>query len=325
MNFYIVDVFAQGKYTGNQLAVVTGAGGLSVQVMQQIAREMNFSETTFVLLDQGRDEGQGDRATDGMSLTEGQFPESGDAAHGYGVRIFTPREELPFAGHPSLGTAYVLQQQILRQRLDRVILNLPVGPITISLTYESDPSTGKPSPEPTMLWMQQPAPTFGPVFSPTEIAPILSLQPQHLDSRWPIQEVSTGLPFILVPLQSLDRLQQIRVDRERYYQLIAHTQAQALLVFCPETQHPDNHLSVRMFADALGISEDPATGSGNGCLAGYLVQHRYWGTTSISVRVEQGYAMGRPSLLWLQAQDRGEAISIQVGGQVVLVAQGQLV
>jgi trans-2,3-dihydro-3-hydroxyanthranilate isomerase len=241
------------------------------------------------------------------------------------VRIFTPREELPFAGHPTLGTAYVLQQQILRQRLDRVILNLSVGPIAVSLTYESDPSTGEPSPQPTMLWMQQPAPTFGPVFSPTEIAPVLALQPQDLDSRWPIQEVSTGLPFILVPLTSLERLQQIQVDRQHYNQLIAHTQAQALLVFCPETQHPDNHLSVRMFAEALGIPEDPATGSGNGCLAGYLVQHRYWGTTSISVRVEQGYAMGRPSLLWLQAQDRGESISIQVGGQVVLVAQGQLV
>ncbi len=114
------------------------------------------------------------------------------------------------------------------------------------------------------------------------------------------------------------------VAMEKYLKLIATTVAQGILVFCPETHEPQNDLSVRVFVDCFGIPEDPATGSGNGCLAGYLVQHRYWGDTTIEARVEQGYDMGRPSLLHLKAAPDGDAIRVAVGGRAITVATGEL-
>lgn len=290
--FYIVDVFAESKYTGNQLAVFENAGHLTTSEMQQIAKEMNFSETTFIL-----------------------SPESHNG--GYDVRIFTPAKELPFAGHPTLGTAYVLQQMILRQLLPQIKLNLPVGQIPVTIAYQNH--------QPTILWMRQNPPVFGEVLSPAAIAAVLTLEIDELDSRFPIQEVSTGVPFILVPLKSLASLQRIQINADRLSQVVKSLQAKDIFVFCPETRHPTNHFSARMFAPLLGIAEDPATGSANGCFAGYLVHHRYLATDAIDVQVEQGYEMGRPSLLLLRAEKADSQITVQVGGSVVMVAQGQFV
>ncbi len=292
IDFYIVDVFAQTRYAGNQLAVFTQATDLTPVQMQQIAREINFSETTFIL---------------------------GKAANsGYDVRIFTPVEELPFAGHPTLGTAYVLQRQLIGAPISSVTLNLPVGPIPVQLDYDAAAT-------PERLWMQQNPPQFGAILTVDDLAPVLSIDASAIDQRFPIQVVSTGLPFILVPLRSQLALQQIQVDLARYYALIAKTEAKAIFVFCPEAQSPERQFSARMFADALGIPEDPATGSANGCLAGYLVQHRYGDMDRIDVQVEQGIALGRPSVIYLRAAQQPEAITVEVGGQVILVAQGQFV
>ena len=128
-----------------------------------------------------------------------------------------------------------------------------------------------------------------------------------------------------MPLTSLKALQQAKVDRDRYYSLIENTEAKGILVFSPETHEPGNQLSVRVFVDYLGVPEDPATGSGNGCLAGYLVQQRYFGSDRIDLRVEQGYEIGRPSLLLLKAGQRGAEISVSVGGRCQVVAQGEFV
>lgn len=292
LNFCIVDVFAETKYAGNQLAVFTHAGGLSSEQMQQIAKEVNFSETTFIL-----------------------SPEMQES--GYDVRIFTPAKELPFAGHPTLGTAYVLQQFVIQQPVEQVNLNLKVGQIPVQITYQNQ--------TPETLWMRHNPPTFGAVIPEAEIAAVLNLDTTDMDARFPIQEVSTGVPFIIVPLKSLQALQRIRVNTERLVALVETLEAKEIFVFCPETRHPANQFSARMFAPLLGIPEDPATGSANGCFAAYLVQHNYLGHTSIDVRVEQGYEIGRPSLLMLQAEKANDQIVVSVGGQVVMVARGEFV
>ncbi|MGA7934146.1 MAG: PhzF family phenazine biosynthesis protein [Kovacikia sp.] len=290
--FYIFDVFAEKKYAGNQLAVFTGAGDLSTEQMQQIAKETNYSETTFILSPQQRN-------------------------GGYDVRIFTPAKELPFAGHPTLGTAFILQQDVIGKAVERVILNLKVGQIPVTLSYQDQ--------SPDLLWMHQNPPEFGEVLAATTIAPLLGLNSDDIDARFPIQAVSTGVPFLIVPLKTLAALQRIKVNVESLLALVETLEAKEIFVFCPETRHPANQFSARMFAHSLGIPEDPATGSANGCFAGYLLQHRYLGDAPVEVRVEQGYEMGRPSLLLLKAQKVEEKINILVGGRVIKVARGEFV
>ena len=290
--FYIVDVFAEEKYAGNQLAVVRDAKALSDIEMQQIAKEMNFSETTFILSDQKRN-------------------------GGYDVRIFTPKEELPFAGHPTLGTAYVIQHEIIREPVETIILNLKIGQIPVTLKYSGE--------QIDILWMKQMAATFGRIFEPEQISQVLGINKREMDDRFPIQEVSTGLPFIIIPLKTLDTLKQAKVIRDKYFDLIKDTQAKAMLIFCPETYDKENDLNIRVFADYYGVPEDPATGSANGCLAGYLVKYRYFGNDQIDIRVEQGYEIGRSSLLYLRAKDKGEKIDVSVGGKVVMIAKGEFI
>ena len=286
--FHILDVFAEKKYAGNQLAVFRGAGELTSAEMQSIARETNFSETTFILSD---------------------APDKG----GFDVRIFTPREEVPFAGHPTLGTAYIINQAILHGEAQQVTLNLKVGQIPVSFHPDGT------------CWMQQIQPMFGPQHEAAALAAVLGLEAADVDERFPVEEVSTGLPFFIVPLKTLAGLQRAKVDLGRYYALIKNTLAKGILVFCPETHEAGNDLSVRVFVDYYGVPEDPATGSGNGCLAGYLVKRRYFGVDRIQVRSEQGYEIGRPSLLRLEAEEGEGKISIKVGGKCAVVARGEFV
>lgn len=290
--FYIVDVFAEEKYAGNQLAVVRDAKALSDIEMQQIAKEMNFSETTFILSEQKRN-------------------------GGYDVRIFTPKEELPFARHPTLGTAYVIQHEIIREPVETIILNLKIGQIPVTLNYSGE--------QIDLLWMKQMAATFGRIFEPEQISQVLGINKREMDDRFPIQEVSTGLPFIIIPLKTLDTLKQAKVSKDKYFELIKDTQAKAMLIFCPQTYDKENDLNIRVFADYYGVPEDPATGSANGCLAGYLVKYRYFGNDQIDIRVEQGYEIGRSSLLYLRAKDKGEKIDVSVGGKVVMIAKGEFI
>lgn len=289
--FYIVDVFAEEKYAGNQLAVVRDAAGISDSQMLRITKEMNYSETTFILSEEPR---------------EG----------GYDVRIFTPAAEVPFAGHPTLGTAFVIQHEIMKEPAETVILNLKVGQIPVT--------SGSGGKEKDILWMIQKEPAFGRTIEPGPVAKVLGLDESYIDDRFVVQEVSTGLFFIIVPLVGLDAVKRAKVNKDECFKLVENTQAKMLLVFCPETYNQGNDLNVRVFCDYYGIAEDPATGSGNGCLAGYLVKHRYFGDGKIKIRVEQGYEIGRPSLLYLRAESKKEKIDVSVGGKVVMVAKGQL-
>ncbi|WP_026787911.1 PhzF family phenazine biosynthesis protein [Planktothrix rubescens] len=294
MKFSIVDVFAETKYTGNQLAVIWGEGveRLSDQEMLKIAQEMNYSETTFICDSE---------------------PDNG----GYPVRIFTPKRELPFAGHPTLGTAYIISEEIIKTDVIQVILNLAVGQIPVNWKPEE---SGK-----KILWMRQNSPEFTHIYDHKLLAPVLNLELSDFDPDYPIQEVSTGIPFIIVPLKTQSALRKAKVNLEYYTELIKRTMAKEIFIFCPETHHPENQLCARMFAPALGITEDPATGSANGCLAGYLSHYRYFGSDQVNIKVEQGYEIDRPSLLLLKAEKIGDLIQVEVGGNVIKVAEGILV
>jgi trans-2,3-dihydro-3-hydroxyanthranilate isomerase len=288
LTFYIVDVFAEEKFAGNQLAVFRGGAKLSAQTMQKIAREMHFSETTFIISEKKR---------------EG----------GYDVRIFTPEAEVPFAGHPTLGTAHIIRSEIAMEAPKEIVLNLKVGPIPVTFKKEKNSTIG---------WMKQVEPEFGNNIDANLIADVLRLNVDEFDQHFPVEEVSTGLPHIIVPIKTLNSLRRAHVDREKYFNLIENTWAKPILIFCPESHTGLNDISVRMFADCFGISEDPATGSGNGCLAAYLVKHRYWGKSKIDIRSEQGYEINRPSLLYLKAQEINGKIDVNVGGKSITIAEG---
>ena len=286
LTFYIVDVFAEKKFAGNQLAVFRGGATLTSEQMQSIASEMHFSETTLLMSEKKREDG-------------------------YDVRIFTPAAEVPFAGHPTLGTANIIRNEIVKNNSAKVMLNLKVGQIPV--TFGGDIS-----------WMKQVPPEFGKKNDAASVAEVSGLRRSEIDERFPVEEVSTGLPHIIVPLQKLNSLKRARVSLDKYYSLIKNTWAKPILIFCPESHEGLNNISVRMFADCYGVPEDPATGSGNGCLAAYLVKNRYWGKNKINVRSEQGYEINRPSLLYLKAEEMGGQINVFVGGKSITIVRGEM-
>ena len=285
--FYIVDVFAEEKYSGNQLAVVISRNKLNDEEMQLIAKEMNYSETTFIT-----------------------------SVENYDVRIFTPEVELPFAGHPTIGTAYVIQQEFMKEKAKTMSLNLKIGPIAILFKYKGEVLSE--------TWMEHNEPAFSGFFAPDLLADVLGIYESNIDGRFKIQEVYTGSHTLIVPLKSLDAIRKVRINKEKYNHLIQNTQAKSILVFCPETYDKRNDLNVRFFADYYGVPEDPATGSANGCLAAYLVKYGYFGKNKIDIRVEQGYEIGRKSLLLLKAEEKSGKFYITVGGKVILIAKGNL-
>jgi trans-2,3-dihydro-3-hydroxyanthranilate isomerase len=286
LTFYIVDVFAEEKFTGNQLAVFRGSAKLTSGQMQAIAREMHFSETTFIM---------SEKKING----------------GYNVRIFTPGAEVPFAGHPTLGTAHIIRNEIIKDKTNKIILNLKVGQIPVAF-------------QKNIAWMKQVPPEFGKIINVAAVAEVLGLKKSEIDERFPVIEVSTGLPHIIVPLKKLDSLKRVQVSLNKYYDLIKNTWAKPILIFCPESHTGKNDISVRMFADCYGVPEDPATGSGNGCLAAYLVKNRYWGREEIDIRSEQGYEIKRPSLLYLKASIVNKEIQVHIGGKSITVVRGEL-
>lgn len=289
MKFYIVDVFAEDKYTGNQLAVIPGAGDLSTAQMFQITREFNFSETTFITGE----------------------PRSNDS---YPVRIFTPAEEVPFAGHPTIGTAWVIRNLLRQNQPDTVTLDLQVGQIPVSFAEPGGKGT-----------MTTRPPSFNSPLAPEPIAAMLSLSVNDLDERYPVQVVSTGLPALIVPVKRLETVQALQVLADQVEVRAQDTDiGKVALVFCPETVAAETQLHVRVFCPLVNIPEDPATGSANSCLAGYLAKHQYFRTEEIDIQVEQGLEIGRPSRLYLKARKENEAIEIQVGGNVQFVAEGKL-
>ena len=285
MKFYIVDVFAENKYEGNQLAVFIPEGKMEPTEMQKIAREMNFSETTFI---------------------NSGIQDNG----GYDVKIFSPDSELPFAGHPTLGTAYVIKNLLDRSESSEIKLNLPVGQIPV--VFENQ-----------YAWMTQNQPEFGAKVEIDRIPAILQINREDINTELPIQVVSTGLPSVIVHLNSLDAISRCKINHRAYAELLKDMGDVNLLVFTTETASPENDLNVRLFMPIPGYLEDPATGSANGNLAGYLLEHNFFNSNEINYRVEQGAFIDRPSLLKIKAKKTDDHYLIQVGGQVITVSEGK--
>jgi len=285
--FIICDVFARRRFEGNQLAVFPDGTGLSDEEMQSLAREIHFSETTFILAD-------------------------GPNERGWPVRIFTPAREVPFAGHPTLGTAHVVWDRFLGRKADEVKLDLKVGVVPVTVEDGGE-----------RLVMTQKPPEFGKSVDPAEAAKVLGLTADELDTSFPAQEVSTGLSFLIVPVRRLASVRDIKVNLAEYYRLADRLDAKAVLAFCPETIDPQCRLHVRVFCDYYDVPEDPATGSASGCLCAWLVRHRYLGAAEFTLYTEQGVEMKRPSLLCLQGGERDDGILVRVGGRVVVAGRGE--
>jgi trans-2,3-dihydro-3-hydroxyanthranilate isomerase len=289
LKYFITDVFPVRKYSGNQLATFCNCGDLSSEEMQSIAHEINYSETTFIT---------------SYEVNNG----------GYDVRIFTPKHEIDFAGHPTLGTAFIIQQHLMNEFSSKVLLNLKVGQIPVHFIENQDGTK--------TLWMDQFQPTWGKTFDVAQIANLLRLKESDISTDYPLEEVSTGLPFLIVPLKSLDALKQANVEKAIYDKHVENNWAKGIMIFCPEGYENDMDISARVFVDYYGVPEDPATGSANGCLAGYLIKNRFFNSDTIEKTVGQGYEIDRPSRLFLKAHKERDKIKISVGGDVVEIAQG---
>lgn len=296
---HLVDVFARERYAGNQLAVVTDVADMDDDEMGAFAAEIDFSETTYV-------------------ETEAESASDDAATDPWQVRIFTPEAEIPFAGHPTLGTAHVIREHLADGRPDEVVLALDAGEVPVAVRQRDGRET---------LWMTQQPPEFGPDLLHEDPADVLRLDATALDREHPVQVVSTGLPTIVVPLVDRDALEAVDVDRAAYDRVTGDREAKNVLAVCPAPRDDANDFAVRVFAPFYGVPEDPVTGSSNGCLAAYLRRYEYFGDGPVDARVEQGYEMGRPSLVHLHARRSGTAgdIVVEVGGRVEPVARGRLV
>ncbi len=282
-----LDVFTSRALEGNQLAVFTDARGLSDGEMQRLAKETNLSETTFV------------------------FPRDAETERekGIRVRIFTVEEELPFAGHPTLGTAFHLAQ---RDKQDRVELDLNVGKIPVTFTERDGLLTGE---------MRQRDPEFGAIHSREDVARAIGVNVSELDDSLPIQTVSTGMAFAMVPFKSLKTLQQIRFNFAQATEYLEKSDAKFLYFVCRETVDPNATLHARMI---FYNGEDPATGSAAGCCTGWAVMHGVVKSEEQGL-IEQGLEMHRPSRIFFRATKQGDkVVNVRVGGNVVQVMRGEV-
>ncbi len=297
LNYHLVDVFTNRQFGGNQLAVFPDPpADLPTSVMQRIAAELNLSETTFV------------------------FPPA-DRANDYRLRIFTPAAELPMAGHPTVGTGYVLARLGSLGRLTGVktiVFEEGVGPVKVSVRADKHG-------DPAKIWMRQPIPQFLDTYEDhAALADILSLAATDIRDDVPAQVVSSGLPFLFVVLDSFDAIKRIRFRADKWAEHLAGTEAENVFVTTLETVNEHATAHSRMFAPALGINEDPATGSASGPLGAYLLKYGLAQTSDMVS--EQGFEMGRPSLIRIHVEASGHSFSqVSVGGECAYIGYGTLV
>jgi trans-2,3-dihydro-3-hydroxyanthranilate isomerase len=283
-----VDVFTDRALTGNALAVFPDGRGLSTERMQAIARETNLSETTFIL--------SGDAAT--------------EKEKGVRVRIFTVQEELPFAGHPTLGTAFVLRGQ---SQAPEVRLALNVG--TVPVRFE------QPAGQTLFGEMTQKNPEFGATHEAQSVAAFTNLGPADFDDSVPIQTVSTGMPFTITAIRSLQKLQNLRVDLHRASEYLEKSGGKFFYFVSREVVDPRARLHARML---FYNGEDPATGSAAGCCASWAVAHGV-AASDERVLIEQGIEMQRPSRIFVRAEKKdNQVVNVRVGGNCVEVLRGEV-
>lgn len=268
----IVDVFAESKLAGNQLAIVRNAADLTDDEMQAIALETNYSETTFVLAESDA------RAT---------------------VRIFTPARELPFAGHPTVGTAW-----LLAEGKGKITLDLLIGPVDV----EFSDGVG---------WMTPPEVEFRGSFALPDAAELLGLEADDFSERLPVELAEVGPKFLLCPVKDLATLKRAKLNGDLHSNYLARgIGVQCVFVFSEEPYDASADIASRMFFESSGLREDPATGSANAAFAAYLRKHR--GNVGLVV-VDQGVEIRRPSRLYLEVDE-----VLRVGGKVESIIEGIL-
>jgi trans-2,3-dihydro-3-hydroxyanthranilate isomerase len=296
IRFVQLDVFTSVPFGGNQLAVIPDASGLSDAEMQAIAKEMNYSESTFVL-----------PATDPKAA--------------WRVRIFMPSTELPFAGHPVVGTTFALAAEgKLPANETPAYLQLGVGTLPVDLLYEERRLS--------FVWMHQPIPNFSPWQGDrARLVTALGLAEDDLVADLPIERAELGIAHLYVPVRSLEAVGRARPSSD-LIDAVATADPLGVNVFTLERPPSGNDVHTRMFAPSMGVAEDPATGSAAGPLGVYLLRHgriRPDETGVAHARVEQGIEMGRPSVLAVAIAGTADDIQdVRVGGEAVLVAEGNL-
>lgn len=293
-----VDVFTDSPLSGNPLAVILEGEGLSSQEMQAIAREMNLSETTFVLPPTKREAD-------------------------YKVRIFTPAKEIPFAGHPSIGTAYALVEEgrlLVKEASAMFRQELGIGVLPIEIERQKD--------ERYLITMTQGQPRLRQILEEVgKVAEALRIPPEEITStNLSVQVSSTGLNQLMIPIRSLERIQDLEPDFEGLREFEKKLDATGCCVFTLETKSPDAFVHMRFFAPGAGVHEDPATGSAAGALGAYLVAHGVFGSRSpVSFVIEQGLEVQRPSRIVVTVQqENGAPTIVKVGGTAVTVLNGEI-
>jgi trans-2,3-dihydro-3-hydroxyanthranilate isomerase len=293
-----VDVFTDRALTGNSLAVFLDGRGLSTEQMQALAREMNLSETTFILPG---------------SLSH----DSADRDKAIRVRIFTVQEELPFAGHPTLGTAFVLRGEDPKHAPE-IRLALSAGIIPVHFSEARRESDGAPK---VFGEMRQIDPEFGAVHDPATVAKITGLGVTDFDDSVPIQTVSTGVPFTIVGLRSLKTLQELQLDLKRAAEYLSKSGGKFFYFVSRETVDPKARLHARMLFYG---GDDPATGSAAGCCSAWMVAHGVAGSDE-QVLIEQGMEVHRPSSIFVRAEKKdNQIVNVRVGGNCVEVLRAEV-
>jgi trans-2,3-dihydro-3-hydroxyanthranilate isomerase len=281
----LLDVFTDIPFTGNQLAVFLSADDLNPAQMQKIANEINYSETTFVF-------------------------NSSDSNADFDIRIFTPRSEVPFAGHPTLGTAYtILNHPDTKSKLkNKIKLRTKVGVIPLERKDE-------------IIWMRQNNPEFFQIYQDRdEIADLAGLEASDISENLPIEEVSTGNTILLIPVKSLSAIRKAKGNVDKITKFFNTHQSIAPYLFTFETEDPKSKVHTRLFAPHFGVLEDPATGSAAGPLTGYLLKYDVFGNR-FEIQNEQGIEIGRPSQIMMRGSLAEDKYAIEIGGNCRFTGQ----
>jgi trans-2,3-dihydro-3-hydroxyanthranilate isomerase len=289
--FHLVDVFSSTPFGGNQLAILPDATGISTEGMQRIAREFNFPESTFVL------------------------PKN-NSANAYRVRIFTPRAELNFAGHPTIGTACALVMKQHARSVDpiRLILEENIGPVIVDVAQRNGGYYGT-----LTLSGKIDAPTGAP--APEDLAAVLSIEPAEVVQSF---FAGVGLPFCFAQLKSNEAVDRAAVNRAAWTATLSRAWSPHLFFFAGDLRDGGN-LYARMCAPALGVEEDPATGSACAALAGAMASKHDFGGTSYRLSIQQGVSLGRRSEIEAEARKSGGVVtSVSVGGATAYIASGEI-
>jgi trans-2,3-dihydro-3-hydroxyanthranilate isomerase len=296
--FVQLDVFTQTLLSGNPLAIFPDARGLADAEMQALAREMNLSETTFIL--------PRDAAT--------------EAREGKKVRIFTVETELPFAGHPTLGTAlYLYASESNRKKPGEITLDLKAGKIPVRFTANSENAGGDRVDGQVFGEMRQRDPEFGTPLSRDDVARVSGIAVDEISSEWPIQPVSTGLTFTIVPFRNRQTLSDLKFSYIQAAEFLRNTGANFFYFLCPERREGRLEARARMFFYG---GEDPATGSAAGCAASWMVQHGVEKSDE-QVVIRQGVECRRPSQMHVRAtREGGRVTNVRVGGYAVEILRG---